>query len=303
MMSLPVNYLILEGSDLSGKTSLYSSLHRSTGFKYNIQDRSCLSMLCYAKLYGRDESHHRISLTKEVSNLNNFVVVLLPPKEEILRRFNSRGDEAQDATSLSRLYDIFNNEVDVLQNSPNVLVVRDALNLDDLTYLVKSRLEEYENSSPREVGQSLVNVLKGLSSTESQINFEMILDSDYNDFAVCDDPREIHYYNGIIDDCAKVIQKEINGDNPYNKPQDMNSRRFYYSSDTCISSIHFLPRNNKITVICTLRSTDVEKNGEIDTRFLAHLSAFMPKVFQWSVEKIRLIINMNSAHIRKDVVN
>lgn len=302
-MSLPINYVILEGSDLSGKTSLYSSLHRSTGFKYNIQDRSCLSMLCYAKLYGRPEADHRIGLTKEISNLNNFVVVLLPPKEEILKRFNSRGDEAQDADSLSKLYDIFRNEVTVFQNSPNVLVVQDALSLDDLTSLVKNKLEEYENSSPRRVGQSLINVLKGLSTTETQINFELVLDPDYSDFAVCDDPREIHYYNGIIDSCDKIIQKEIKGDNPYNKPQDMSSRRFYYSSDTCISSIHFLPRNNDVSVICTLRSTDVEKNGEIDTRFLAHLSSFMPKVFQWPAEKIRLMINMNSAHIRTDVVN
>lgn len=302
-MSLPINYVILEGTDLSGKTSLYSSLHRLTGFKYNIQDRSCLSMLCYAKLYNRDESHHRISLMKEISNLNNFVVVLLPEKEEILRRFKLRGDEAQDALSLSKLYDTFESEAVILQNAPNVLVVRDTLSLDDLTKLVKSSLEKYENSNPRSVGQSLVHVLKGLSTTETQISFELELDSDYADFAVCDDPREIHYYNEIIDNCERIIQKEINGDNPYGKPQDMSSRRFYYSSDTCISSIHFLPRNNKILVICTLRSTDVEKNGEIDTRFLAHLSAFMPKVFQWPAQKIRLMINMNSAHIRTDVVN
>ena len=33
----------IEGPDCSGKTTLYNRLHKETNFKYNIQDRSCMS--------------------------------------------------------------------------------------------------------------------------------------------------------------------------------------------------------------------------------------------------------------------
>ena len=46
----------IEGSDCSGKTTLFNQLHRETNFKYNIQDRSCMSMYVYSKLYERDDS-------------------------------------------------------------------------------------------------------------------------------------------------------------------------------------------------------------------------------------------------------
>ena len=156
---LPINYVIIEGTDLSGKTTLYNSIHKSTGFKYNIQDRSCLSMLCYAKLYGRPEDVHRERLLREISDLNNFIVILLLPKDEILARLARRGDEMQDAVSLIRLYEIFTDEVSKIQNAPNVLVVRDVLSTERLTENVRSKLALYESSSPEIVGKSLQSLV------------------------------------------------------------------------------------------------------------------------------------------------
>ena len=53
-MRFPTQQLVLEGPDLSGKTTLYNMLHKATGYRWNIQDRSSLSMVVFAKLYNRE---------------------------------------------------------------------------------------------------------------------------------------------------------------------------------------------------------------------------------------------------------
>ena len=105
-MRIPVNYVLLEGTDLSGKTTLYNNIHRETRFEWNIQDRSALSMLCYARQYGRDPSPWRDQLRDEINNLNNRHVVLMPDMDIILRRLQDRGDEFQDAKSILELRDL-----------------------------------------------------------------------------------------------------------------------------------------------------------------------------------------------------
>ena len=52
---LKINTVTIEGPDLSGKSTLYEALHEVTNFRWNIQDRSEFSMLCYAILYGRSD--------------------------------------------------------------------------------------------------------------------------------------------------------------------------------------------------------------------------------------------------------
>ena len=120
----PTNYLILEGPDLAGKTSFYQALHDKSGYRWNIQDRSALSMLVYARLYGRDTFEEVERLNKELKDLNNRFVILLPPWDEIGRRFNERGDEIQTLVSLKKVYRLFEEAAQELQNYPNVFVVR-----------------------------------------------------------------------------------------------------------------------------------------------------------------------------------
>ena len=304
MKTLPIKYAILEGIDLSGKSSLYSSLNKTLGFSYNIRDRSYLSTLSYARLYNRLETIEtaREGLTSELLNLNNFVVILMPPLPEILRRFHVRGDDFQNEDSLVRLYEIFLEETNRIRNYPNVLVIDEALSLEDLTKRVVNKFEDYEMSSPPKIGGTLQRIVKSLPGHEGQISVRINLPVDYSDLDVLDIPHEQEYYASILNDLKNIIQKEFNGENEYGKQQDLSSRRFYYSSNTCISSIHVLPREGNVKVICSLRSTDVIKNGEIDLRFLSHLSASVVNHFKMPSNRIILDIHFNSAHIRTDTI-
>jgi hypothetical protein len=298
---IPVRYLILEGPDCSGKTSLYSELHKTSSFKYNIHDRSFLSMLCYARLYGRDETEHRRNLEEELRNVNNYLVVLLPSESILVERLRDRGDEFQDDTSILRLRNIFEEEVERIQSLPNVLVMRHVFKLPIQASLVMRDLEKYANQTPKELGGSLRMWAQSSSNKETQLQVRFDLPLDHDEHDILDDPHEGIYYKEILKSCVDTIRNEISGINPYGKPQDTCSRRFFYSSDTCISSIHFMLRNNFLNVYCTLRSTDANKNGDIDLQFLSHISTHVPNLFGWSPKKIFLNVTFNSLHIRQDL--
>lgn len=299
MSNLPIRYIILEGVDCSGKTSLYAALHKETGFKYNIHDRSFLSMLCYARLYGRDESFHRLSLSEELCDANNYLIVLMPPRNVILDRLRSRGDEFQNDVSIMRLYNIFFEEVEKIANLPNVLVIKSEMSSQDLASLAAKNIAVYESFTPSLVG-SLMRMWADMSSNEEvQFRLRINVPIDHRDDEVLEDPREKEYYGDILKTCSSIIDAEVAGRNPYGTPQGLDSRRFYYSSNSCISSIHFLPRGGKLKMACTLRSTDAVKNGSIDLRFLAHLSAEISRLNAWRPEEITLDVNYNSLHIRQ----
>lgn len=298
----PIRYVIVEGPDLSGKTTFIRQLHKVTDFRYNIQDRSCLSMLCYARQYNRDIDSQKQFLREELSDLNNFFVVLLPSEEVLLDRLAYRGDEFQNPTSVVKLRKIFEEEVEKIQHMPNVLVIRNIASAEKIAEYVGTKLGSYEKSTPADVGNMTSLWVSGVNHVEEQLKFKLSLLPDYSDNEILQDPNEHEYYQEILDKCIRIIHNEINGKNPYNKPQDLASRRFYYSSDSCISSIHFLPRDGDLKVLCTLRSTDVRKNGSIDTRFLAHLASNIPVVFKWPVKNTYLYVQFNSAHVRQDLI-
>lgn len=298
----PIRYVIVEGPDLSGKTTFIRQLHKATGFNYNIQDRSCLSMLCYARQYSRDTEAQKQFLREELSDLNNFFVILLPSEEVLLDRLAFRGDEFQNATSVVTLRKLFAEEVDKIQHMPNVLVIRNIASAEQLAEYVGHRLRSYERTSPADAGIMTSSWVSGDKFTEEQLKFKFIVGPEYSDSTILNDPHEGDYYRNILTKCCDIIRAEIDGRNPYGKPQDKTSRRFYYSSDSCISSIHFMPRDGYLKVFCTLRSTDVRKNGSIDTRFLAHLSSHVSRAFAWQVKNIQIYVNFNSAHVRQDLL-
>ena len=250
----------------------------------------------------RDRSFYRDSLREELCDANNYMVVLMPPKATIIERLTSRGDEYQDATSILKLYDIFDEEVKKLQELPNVLVVKSSESTDVISKLVAKNVSVYENYTPNVIG-SLARMWTKLSSnSEVQHKIHLSISPDHEDPLVLKDQHEGDYFTEIFNKCNSVITDEIAGKNSYGIPQGLASRRFYYSSDTCISSIHFLNRDGRLKVIANLRSTDAIRNGSLDLRFLTHLSSQIPRQHGWNPSKIDLEVRYNSLHIRHDKV-
>ena len=124
MVKFPIEKIIIEGPDLAGKTTLFNKMHEISKFRWNIQDRSALSMLVYAKMYERDTFHLIEGLKKELFNLNNQIILLLPPIEVLSKRFQKRGDPIQNLISLKRLHKLFSEFEEEYQHLPNVTIIK-----------------------------------------------------------------------------------------------------------------------------------------------------------------------------------
>ena len=301
-MIFDTHNLILEGPDLSGKTTVYNLLHAKTEYAKNIQDRSCLSMLCYAILYDRDVKKWRKNFLRELSNLNNRVVVLLPSFITIAQRYQKRGDEIQNLQSLKKLYKIFSEEAENIKELPTVKVITGNCPPDSMCGEILQWLDSIEAANPQKVGNIIRDFVLTSKKDEHVLDIEVQPASrDLSCKDIMSDPREGKYYTDILNDLEAKIQNEFEGINEYNMPQSPSSRRFYYNSDTCISSIHLLPRDYKVDVIVTLRSTDVIRNASIDLDFLGFLQAYFTKHYFGSFDIGTLRVRFNSAHVRRDL--
>lgn len=297
-MSIPIKSVILEAPDCGGKSTLYRELHKETNFKYNIHDRSSLSMLCYARLYDRDYEQHRRHLVDELCDVNIFHVVLMPPFDVIMNRYHARGDEFQNESSLRRVYDIFAEEVAAIGTLPNVRVIYDYPPPNVLARQVAASIDLYSSYTAGQLFKNASLWSKLTQQNEVQLSGTFEVDLEAEDGEIFNDLKEGEYYLGIYQECLAIVNREKRGQNAYCTQQGKNSRRFFYSSDTCISSIHFLPRGDMFKVIVNLRSTDAIKNASIDMEFLETLSRRMHKHIGYDTSRILLDIRFNSLHIR-----
>tara|TARA_R110000824_G_scaffold60853_16_gene162454 strand:+ start:5652 stop:6467 length:816 start_codon:yes stop_codon:yes gene_type:complete len=261
-------------------------------------------MICYARQFGRNDEHHRKNLYREILDLNNRVIIMLPPEEILAKRLSERGDEFQNPSSVIALRNIFAEEAEKLRNFPNILIVEKAPGRDELVNLCVKWLESKEVCDPVEAGRAVrdatvaaLNPLRRDTTCKLHVTF-----SKEDSFSsIANHPREGDYYRKIISDVLEIFRAEFAGENEYGKIQDLSSRRFYYSSSSCVSSVHFLVRNGWFNVFAQLRSTDVHRNASIDTKFLCHLCELVAKHYNLPVKNVSLDIRYNCAHERHDL--
>ena len=287
----------IEGPDCSGKTTLYNSLHKKTNFKYNIQDRSCMSMFVYSKMYERkDSSLWFDKILDDLKRLDTLYILLLPPEKTILSRLETRGDEFQDKDSILKVRNYFRNIAKMGFGSyPNVLVLEG----DDLEANLNSSLQ-FINALNEMPGQELIKSLVFNSGRNELINVQCKEEVNRRnlDFTVLNFPQEKEYYEKIEEKFFNKIFKEFTGLNEYNQAQKHDSRRFVYTDDSCISMIHVLWRQNKLDVSVTLRSSNVSKTLWADYEFIKILSVKTAKEMSLPNDcPINLTVNIRSAHI------
>lgn len=291
-----INMVVLEGPDLSGKTTLYNQIHAESNYRWNIQDRSTLSMICYARQFNRDTTKLRRALTRELTNLNNRMLVLLPSWNVLEDRYHTRGDEIQTLSSLRSLYEIFLDEVSKIKGLPNVSILSETS--DETAKAVVRMLSRTEDKSTLEVGSDISEFVVNYHTNEERLDMSFTgLMSDKYDDEILSDPLEGDYYKEILWDFENVIRKERRGINPYHLPQGLDSRRFYYNSDSCMSSIHFMPRGETLKCHVVFRSTNAVKNAGIDLTFVNYLVHKLGNKYFSSCENYELDVRMNSAHL------
>ena len=281
----PINYIFIEGPDCSGKTTLYEMIHKQSGYQWNIQDRSALSMLVHAKYYGRDTFNHVEQLKRELYNLNNQLIICLPEFEVIAERFAKRGDPIQNLRSLHKLYKLFSEAAEEFQHYPNVTVIRSVV---DKT-LVNSLVNQYRSFERKSVHHLRDSMLQMIGTSASNRFNEVVglnfVHYDTGDFTDVDKEmllyeKEKDYYERIESAVFKTIKNELAGDNPYNRKESINSRRFIYTDDSCIATCHFLIRDDHMDARFYLRSSNVKDTVHFDLNFLKHLTSEVFRYFK-----------------------
>lgn len=288
----------IEGPDCSGKTTLFNRLHKETNFKYNIQDRSCMSMYVYSKLYGRrDTSFWFDKIMDDIKFLDTLYIVLLPTEDVLLERLQKRGDEFQDESSILKVRSHFLNLVKIGFGSfPNVLVLSNIEDIEEKVDLILNFIEGLNEMPSGELIKSIVINSGRNELVDVQCKEEVKIDS--LDYSVLNFPQEKSYYEDIMQKIEQKLFREFSGLNNSNAPQKHNSRRFIYSDDSCISLIHALFRQNRLNVSVTMRSSNVIKTLWADYEFLKILSVKIAELM--SLEEsipVDLTINIRSAHI------
>lgn len=285
--------ICIEGPDCSGKTTLYNKIHEKTKFKFNIQDRSYLSMKAYSELYEREDSSFWDNLFwKDIKRNNTLYVVLLPDLKVIKQRLNERGDEFQDEKSIIKLYEIFKRNSESIKYLPQVIILKDVdnnRNIEDIT----CRLDKLNKAT----GSSII------TDTVMGSGFNELVDVEINETLsrktlrenVMFNPLEKEYYQKILEDFTTSIEKKLIG--LTGKIQDLNSRQFVYTSDSCISMIHIMFREDKFNVKIVMRSSNVLHTLWSDYEFLKILCFSCADIFELWTTNIEMNLHIRSAHM------
>jgi len=288
-MRLPTRQIVLEGCDLSGKSTFYCQLHKSTNFRYDIRDRGHISRAVYPKIFGRDNSREAGELHRFLDDLNNIVVFLAPEWSTVEARFAARGDEMHDLGSLRTTWEEFNAQSLALRDHPSVIVCKTAPDPEAIRDIVCSR--EFVNTE--KLAKYAENALASTGRNESlDLKFEVTASqSDDLGPSTLEVPGEEEYYRQINDDLMGRIVKELESG------QAAGSRRFITANSSCISYVRFVHRPEHDILDVTCRSTNVPKNLKIDLDALVHIGFKAQSLIGANQRGIKMRVNLNCAHI------
>ncbi len=293
MVKFPIEKIIIEGPDLAGKTTLYNKMHEISKFRWNVQDRSALSMLIYAKMYNRDTFHLVENLKKELFNLNNQIVLLLPPIEVLSRRFQKRGDPIQNLVTLRKLHKLFSAFADEYMHLPNVCVI--TKELDDKSYplIVGHFLSKEKHTNIHHFPEAC---MKSADSQESKEVVGLRL-TYFDDGQFTDVKPDLLKYEHEKDYYDK-IEQQLRGKmlNNHAVGQDSSSRRIIYHDDSCISLSHFLIRDQIFDAKFFLRSSNVKDTLKYDINFIHYLTSIVYNIHKCK-QPAKIEVTLNSAHI------
>lgn len=296
-MKFDLKTVVLEGVDCSGKTTAFSKIHKMTGFKWNIHDRSTLSMMCYAIMYDRDVDHWRSLLNEELSDLNNAVVVLMPGIDVIKERLAIRGDEFQTVDTIVKLHSIFENEVSKIAMRPNVLVCTQSV--PDYELIVKW-LFNYERQTYHRLAAMLFETSRLKLNAEATFLKANWVDVDFKTMqskSLFYEP-ELEYYNETREKLIKKIRDELAGNNLYGARQGLDSRRFVLAQDTCISYAHFMYRDGLLHANIVCRSSEMSRIFPNDIHFLASLGQIARREIGLDQQvPVKFYLTLDSAHV------
>tara|TARA_Y100001963_G_C6793133_1_gene456799 strand:+ start:5710 stop:6636 length:927 start_codon:yes stop_codon:yes gene_type:complete len=300
LIHFPTRNLFIEGPDCSGKTTLIKEIHKITNYRWHIQDRSHISRLVFSNLYNRKTANIAHDCHFETANLNNRFIFLIPGFDTIKDRFLTRGDEIHHSVdSIRSVYDAFVYQYKKISELPNVILFNGE-DAGEIAERVSCYLDIAERAQLREISDSVCRIVESSSSKEVfPLEFMIYDDGEFEESneVILDHKPEKEYYLKIKTELFNKIDRELTGQNEYSRVEDIKSRRFVYTDDSCISFIQLSFRNDVMDFHSVIRSTEVKEVFPYDIKFLYYLASECWRKIDHSCTSARLRFNLNSAHI------
>ena len=304
MLTFPVQNLFIDGPDCAGKSTLIKKIHDISRYRWHITDRSQISRSVFNSLYKRDIPNISFDFYREVSNINNRFVLLIPDISVIKSRYDSRGDDIhKDFKSIKLVHDAFLEKKDLFAGFSNILFFSEE-NTDEIASRIASYLSLIERPLLREVSDTIIENVSHCMGECYPVEFTLWDDGKFEEASkdCFSYDKEAKYYQNIYNSLHKKISSELSGKNQYNRVETHSSRRFVHTEDTCISFIQVAVRDNLMDFNVVMRSADVETTFPHDLEFLYYLASTCYDRFSSYCNSVRMRFYLNSAHILNKII-
>ena len=312
-MELETLKVCIEGVDCSGKTTLWNKIHKKTRYRWKLEDRSFITMFVYAQFRGDPKAlDYERQLYSDLSNLNVKYVVINPEWNLIEARYMTRGDDVYNLNALKKIHELYSRVYDKISKFPNVYVLNGTEDSDDAAESINSWLIKQDQTDIEGVVDIIQRRAAASQTGEvSPLRFTLIESGSFPE----DESRILNYewvrehfpsvkeatvkeFNEMHENFLCTIKKELRGENIYNKPQTLNSRRFVFTQDACVSFIQAMFRDNCLKFFVTCRSSHVYDVFPADIRLMYHMCKEAHSALSLSPEtKVVFEFTLNSAHV------
>jgi len=312
-MELETLKVCIDGVDCSGKTTLWNAIHKATSYRWKLEDRSFVTMVVYAKLHGRKKTvDYERQLINDLSNLNHKYVIIDPSWEVVESRFKQRGDDLHDYEAMKKIHALYHEVAEKVSKFPNVLVLSGEEDVSDAAQKVNSWILEQDTCNLEKLTRMIQDRARAAEGGEvSPLRFSFVEDGNFpeNDPRILDveyvrnnfpaiKPATVVEFNKMVEDMMTTVDKELRGENMYNLPQTLSSRRFIFTQDACVSFIQAMFRDGLLKFYVACRSSHVIDVFPADIRLMYYMCSLVHKKLGLSSSTRALFeFSLNSAHV------
>ena len=315
-----LQHIFLEGSDLAGKSTTFKSIWRelqeNKNYSLFLSDRSYFSILCYGEYYNRYDSGTMDNIHKNFFNFlnnNNIVFYLKLDKNMILNRYLQRGDDDRsidDILKIKCIYDLYANYYSAHPSFVTVDV--NNMSVSEITKFILTKLDTINSNTIYDKINIASDIIDNygidINGTKELINYEIFHTMQIDEISDCFIKRE--HLLGIIDDdfinleidsydyqisrFNKKIESVLSG--YYGKKEGLESRKFVFTDDECLSYFHILVRDDRYFINVNFRSSNI-KLLSIDIKsILLMIYNFNKKNNFKNIKSVNINIKFDSLH-------
>tara|TARA_Y100000310_G_scaffold329469_1_gene399383 strand:- start:129 stop:1079 length:951 start_codon:yes stop_codon:yes gene_type:complete len=272
--------IILEGPDCSGKTTqfkeVWSKIQLDNNYQLLLNDRGLMSILAYGIANNRFDNIESIQ-NEFLEYLNKNIVVYFSISLETLKeRFAERGDELQKWEDIEKVWSIYEKLKKRYEAHPNFKAINGdesisniMTEIDHIVHLIKSPSYHEKLMQAGTILRQYGNVV---DNTKELVNYEIEFDLNYSKIkAIIKGDHlstplanirgsyaqlEIDSYNYQDAKFIKKLETILSG--YYGAKEDIESRKFVFTDDECLSYFHILCRNKILYVNAHFRSSNID---------------------------------------------